>query len=224
MANTNTPYVAKNAGQLVNPTTATVFQTLPSANAIVASTQVLKPAYAAYKGYAQTGSGTANNINTVNIAIRAIGQCTYGAAGNYTPSLVIYPMGTRLPALTITPITLGAIAPQAASAAGTGTYFLAANLLWSPTAGLISGTVNGYQTVLVNGVATTLLTSVVAITPQQGFIVVPPLATLPTTAAQAAAQINNGGEAVLFIGVAGIFSTSNANNLASLDGLTLEGL
>ena len=226
MANTNTPYIAKNAAPLLNPTVATVFTQLPSPIATVQLTQTPRTAYIRYAGYAQIGAGTSNNINIINVAVRASGRMTFGAAGSYTPSIVIAAPGSSvapLPTAT-TNATIGTINPLAATAAGQGLWTLSANLLWDPNSGLIAGSASGYEATLVNGAATETLTGATAITPLSGYVIVPPLSTLATTQAQNTAQINNGGELAIFFACTGLFSASNAANVSYLDDFEVEVL
>lgn len=224
MANTNTPYIAKAAGPLTNPTAATLFLQLPSPIATVAATQVLKVAYADYRGYNQTGTGVSNPINLVRINVKASGRAVYGAAGNHTPTLVIAQPstvgagGTFLAATATS--TIGALTAQAAGGAGTGEWTITADLTWNPATGVISGSFSGQETVLVAGTATTTLTASTAITPLTGY-----------TAAQVVSNQSNTtpvtipaptGELALFFAASSIFSATNANNLSYQDMMQTE--
>lgn len=223
MANTNSPYIAKAAGPLANPVAGTLFLQLPSPIATVASTQVLKVAYATCHGYNQTGTGVSNSIDLVRINVRASGRATYGAAGNFTPTLVIGAVGTTqlfLPATSTS--TIGALTVQAASAAGTGVWTISADLTWDPNTGTISGSYSGQETVLVAGTATTTLTASTAITPLTGYLTAQDVATQSyTTPVTIPAPT---GEVALFFAVSGIFSATNANNVAIQDMLQTEAL
>lgn len=223
MANTNTPYIAKAAGPLTNPTAATLFLQLPSPIGTIASTQVLKVAYATYRGYNQTGTGVSNPIDLIRLNVKAAGRSTYGAAGNFTPTLVIggVSQGANFIAgSTVT--TIGALTPQAASAAGTGVWAMSADLTWDPNTGTISGTLGGQETVLVAGTATTTLTATAAITPITGYIAAQNTSnqsnTVPVTIPAPS------GELSLFFAVSCLFSASNAANIAIQDMLQTEEL
>lgn len=223
MASPNAPYIAKASAPLVNPTTATAFLQAISPIATVAATQVQKIAYVAYKGYAQSGSGVSNNIDIVVLNVRAAGRITFGAAGNFTPTLVIGNTAVNqnfLPANTV--ITLGSLTPSAASAAGAGTWELEATLVWDPNSGLISGTYRGVEATLIGGTAAQTLTAIASITPVQGFIAPQPTTVLSNTTAVPIPAPT--GELALYFAVTGIFSASNANNQATQDSFQTEPL
>jgi hypothetical protein len=216
MAGSNNPYIAKAAGPLTNPTAATLFTQAVSPIATVASTQVLKVAYATYRGYNLGGVGYSNAWDLVRFECRASGRATYGAAGNFTPTINIGNVGTTnnfLAATAVTPI--GSLTPQAASAAGTGVWTVLADLTWDPNTGVISGTIGGQQTVLVAGVATTTLTATTAITPIQGYTAAQVVSLQSNTTPVAIPAAT--GEGVLFFAVTGLFSASNAANVAVQD-------
>lgn len=223
MASTNTPYIAKAAAPLVNTTAATLFTTAISPIATVASTQVPKVAFVCYKDYAQFGAGVSNNINLAYITVRAAGRVTYGAAGNFTPTLVLGSVGTTSNFLVgSSTINIGAPTVQAASGAGTGLWEVEATLLWDPNTGLIVGTYRGLEGVLVAGTGSQTITGITTITPITGFSVTPTLSVNPSTTQ--APIPSPTGENVLFFGVSGIFSASNANNQATMDMFESEAL
>lgn len=218
MANTNSPYIAKNAAPLVNPTTASLFTTMVSAIATVASTQVLKPAFVKYACYAAGGAGTSNNINIVRIAVRASGRVTTGASSTFTPAIVLFNNTGSAPALTTGFTQLAALTP-ATFATNSGNWYMDLNMAWDPTSGYVGGTYSGAET---NGAGATTLTASAAFTPAGGYTLVPPATTLPTTPAQAAAVST--GELALFFGVTGLVGTGNAATTAYLDNFEIEVL
>jgi hypothetical protein len=226
MANTNTPYIAKAAGPLANPTSATLFLQLPSPIATVAATQVLKVAYATYRGYNQYGTGISNPIDLVRINVKASGRATYGAAGNHTPTLVIAGFGAVTPSAPFLPATsvstIGGLTAQAASAAGTGEWTITADLTWNPATGVISGSFSGQETVLVAGAASTTLTASTAITPLTGYIAPQTVSNQSNTVPIAIPAPT--GELALLFAVTSIFSASNASNVAVQDMLQTEEL
>lgn len=223
MANSNTPYIAKAAGPLTNPTSATLFLQLPSPIATVASTQVLKVAYATYRGYNQTGTGVSNMIDLVEINVRAAGRVTYGASGTFIPSLVLGSVGTGPNFLAGTSTnSVCALTAATASAAGTGIWQISATLFWDPNTGVISGTYSGSETTLVAGTAATTLTASTAITPLTGYLTAQAVSlqsnTTPVTIPAPTAEL------ALFFAVSGIFNTSNAANVAIQDVLQTEAI
>jgi hypothetical protein len=223
MANTNSPYIAKAAGPLTNPVTGTLFLQLPSPIATVASTQVLKVAYATYHGYNQTGTGVSNSIDLVRLNVRASGRATYGTAGNFTPTLVLAALGTGPNFLAGSSTnTIGALTPQAASAAGTGEWTISADLTWNPNTGVISGSYSGQETVLVAGVATTTLTAATAITPLTGYLTTQAVSTQSNTTPVAIPAPT--AELALFFAASALFSATNAGNVATQDMLQTEAL
>lgn len=224
MANTNTPYIAKNAAPLVNPTVATVFQQAPSPIATVQITQIPRSAYVRYAGYAQIGAGTSNNINLVNFQVRASGRVTFGVAGSFTPSIAIAAAGSSVAPLptSATNVVLASLAPITATGAGTGLWSMSLNLTWDPNSGIIVGSYNGVQGTTVSGASAGGIVAPTSVTPATGYVITPPLSTLATTPAQNTAQINNGGELALFFVQTGLFSASNATNVAYQDVLQTE--
>ena len=229
MGNTNTPYIGKNAAPLVNPTVATLFTTALSPIATVASTQTLKPIYARYAMYAQsgpviagqvTGAGTSNNINFVRLAVRAGGRVTSSVSSTFTPAIVVFPPSNNIaPQLTSVPVQICAGNPATYPTAS-GLWLLEAQLICDPVSGLITGTYSGNAT--ASGSAP-VITAPAAVTPATGYTQAAPLTALPTTAAAAAAAVtNNGGELALFFGATGIFGTSGAGNIVTLDMFEVE--
>lgn len=217
MANTNSPYIAKNAAPLVNPTTATLFQQLPSPIATVASTQVAKPVYTKYACYAQAGAGTSNNINIVRIAVRASGRVTTGASSTFVPALVLFANSGITPPALASSTTAAATLSSATFATNSGNWFIDWSLVWDPNSGYVSGTFSGQQT---NGAGTATTTAATGITPISGYTLTAPPSNLPTTPAQNLAVST--AELDLFFGVTGIFGTGNAANTAYLDNFEVE--
>lgn len=218
MANANTPYIAKAAQPLINPTTATIFPVMTSPIATVAATQVAKSAFVKYSGFDQFGSGVSNNINTLTIAIRASGRVTGGTTTNFTPTIYIAPLNAAVPSLTVGSNTvLGALSAIAFNTAS-GNWKMSIEITWD----LISGQINGLTTGYGGSGGAQTTTASTAITPLTGYVGVQPLSTLPTTVAANNAQINNGGEVALTFAVGGLFSASNANNIAYLDNFAIE--
>jgi hypothetical protein len=223
MANTNSPYIAKAAGNLTNPTAATMFLQAASPIATVSATQVLKVAYAAQKGYNQAGNGVSNSIDLVRFLVRAAGRCTYGASGNFTPTLVIGAVGTTANFLAATSTnTIGALTPQAPGGAGSATWEITADLTWDPNTGTISGKYSGSETTLVAGSATTTLTASTAMTPLTGYTAAQTVSTQSNTTAVTIPAPT--GELALFFAVSALFGTSNASNVAVQDMLQTEAL
>lgn len=211
MAGTNTPYIAKAAAPLTNPTSLTVFTQLPSPIATVAATQVLKSAYVVYKGYSQYLEGVSNNVDLVRIKITAAGRATGGTTTNFTPSIQISAAGASIPSTTATSNTTIASGTATAFNSASGNWTLSAELLWDPVSGQINGLVNGYGG---SGGAQTI-TAPAAITPQTGYIQPATVSnqsnTVPVTIPAPT------GELVLYFAAGGIFSATNANNIAYLD-------
>lgn len=220
MGSANSSYIAKAANPLTNPTAATIFQVIPSPIATVASTQVAKAAFTKFSGFIQYGSGVSNNIDSMNFVIRASGRATGGTTTNWTPTLYIGQVGLNAayPSLTVASNNVvGALTAMAFNSVS-GNWKLTADLNWDLVSGQINGTISGFGG--SGGTQTT--TASTAITPLTGYIGVQPLSTLPTTAAAAAAQINNGGEVPLLFSIGGLFSATNANNIAYLDAFECE--
>lgn len=203
MSNTNTPYVAKQAATLVNPTSLTVFSQL------VLNQLATAPIYSAYVQYnvfnnsvsATTQTATAygahfENVNAAWFKIRAFGRVTGGTTTNWTPTLQF---GRSTTAGTNT--TMGSLTARAFNTVS-GLWYLTAELAWDVTSGQISGTISG-----LNG-STAAIDAAALVTPVTG-----------QTAAVLNAQSNVGA---FFFSVGGLFSGTNANNMATLDGFEVE--
>jgi hypothetical protein len=218
MANTNTPYIAKAAASLVNPiTTAVVFQQLTSPIATVAATQVAKAVFVKYNGYSQYGEGVSNNIDLVHIKVTAAGRATGGTTVNFTPSLLISPAGSTIPSLTLASNTTIFSPTAMAFNSASGNWVITAELLWDPISGQINGLSSGY-----GGATTQTTTAVTAITPLTGYTVTAPVSSQSNTTAITIPAPT--GELVLYFGVAGLFSATNAGNVAYLDLFQVEEL
>ena len=215
MANTNTPYIAKNAAALTNPTALSIFTQTVSPVATVAATQVLKSAFVKYNGFSQYGAGYSDNINLVHILVKAAGRVTGGTSTNWTPSIQI---ASSIPSTTAASNTTLAAGTATAFNSASGNWMLKVELLWDPISGQINGILSGYGG--SGGSQTT--TAATAITPVTGYTAT------PTTSAQssstAVAIPAPTGELVLFFAAGGLFSASNANNVAYLDLFQVEEL
>ena len=218
MANTNTPYIAKPAASLVNPiTTAVVFQQTASPIATVSATQTAKAVFVKYNGYSQYGVGVSNNIDLVRILVTAAGRATGGTTVNFTPSLLIAPAGGTGISLTLATNTTIFSPTAMAFNSANGNWVIKAELLWDPISGQINGLSSGY-----GGATTQTTTAVAAITPLTGYtLTAAPSTQSYTTAVTIPAPT---GELFLYFGVAGLFSTTNAGNIAYLDLLQVEEL
>jgi len=219
MAGTNTPYIAKAAAPLVNPiTTLQVFTQNPSPIATVAATQVLQSAYVKYNGYSQYGEGVSNNIDLIHIKVTAAGRATGGTTTNWTPSIQISAPGAGVPSTTGASNTLVAAGTATAYNSVTGNWLLVAELLWDPTSGQINGLKSGFGG---SGGAETVTASA-AITPLTGYTLTPATSiqsnTTPVTIPAAT------GELVLYFAAGGLFSATNAGNIAYLDLFQVEAL
>lgn len=211
MANTNTPYIAKNAAPLTNPVAATVFLQTSSPIATVAATQVAKPAFVAYRAYATFGAGTSNNQGVVNFNLMAKGRVTGGTTTNFTPALQISVANAAIPSTTAASNTTICTATAIPFNSASGSWRIVASLEWDQTSGGITGTFSAYGG--VGGVAPTL-TAAAAVTPVTGYAVVTPVSTVTGT--------YSSGEIALMFDVTGLFSASNANNIAYLDEFSVE--
>lgn len=195
MSNTNTPYVAKNAAALVNPTSLTVFSQLILNSLATAPTL---SAYVKYDVYGNTPStttqtvvpygGHAENVNCAIFLVRAWGRVTGGTTTNWTPTLQF---GRSTTAGTNT--TMGSLTARAFNTTS-GSWYMTVQLIWDITSGVISGSIQGG-----NG-ATLALDAAALITPVTG----------QTTAGP------------LYFSVGGLFSGTNAGNIAYLDGFEVE--
>jgi hypothetical protein len=219
MANTNTPYIAKPAASLANPiTTAVVFQQTASPIATVAATQTAKAVFVKYNGYSQYGVGVSNNVDLVRILVTAAGRATGGTTVNFTPSLLIAPAAANT-GISLTLATNSTIFSPTAMAfnSASGNWVIKVELLWDPISGQINGVYSGY-----GGATTQTTTAATAITPLTGYTQTATVSSQSyTTAVSIPAPT---GEMVLYFGVAGLFSTTNANNIAYLDLLSVEEL
>jgi hypothetical protein len=219
MANTNTPYIAKPAASLANPiTTAVVFQQTSSPIATVAATQTAKAVFVKYNGFSQYGVGVSNNVELVRIRVTAAGRATGGTTVNFTPSLLIAPAAANT-GISLTLATNTTVFSPTAMAfnSASGNWVITAELLWDPISGQINGLSSGY-----GGATTQTTTAVTAITPLTGYTQSPTVSSQSyTTAVTIPAPT---GEMVLYFGVAGLFSTTNAGNIAYLDLLQVDEL
>lgn len=219
MANTNTPYIAKPAASLVNPiTTAVVFQQTASPIATVSATQTAKAVFVKYNGYSQYGVGVSNNIDLIRILVTAAGRAVGGTTVNFTPSLLIAP-ATANTGISLTLATNTTVFSPTAMAfnSANGNWVIKAEMLWDPISGQINGLTSGY-----GGATTQTTTASTALTPLTGYtLTAAPSTQSYTTAVTIPAPT---GELVLFFGVAGLFSTTNAGNIAYLDLLSVEEL
>jgi hypothetical protein len=219
MANTNTPYISKPAASLVNPvTTAVVFQKVASPVASVALTQVAQACFVKYNGYSQYGVGVSNNIDLVRILVTAAGRATGGTTVNFTPSLLISPAATNgIPSLTLASNTTIFSPTAMAFNSANGNWVIKAELLWDPISGQINGLSSGY-----GGATTQTTTASAAITPLTGYTLAPTVSSQSyTTPVTIPAPT---GEIVLYFAAAGLFSTTNAGNIAYLDLLQVDEL
>jgi hypothetical protein len=219
MANTNTPYIAKPAASLVNPTgTAVVFQKTASPIATVAATQTAQAVYVKYNGYSQYGVGVSNNVDLVHILVTAAGRAVGGTTVNFTPSMLISTAAlATVPSLTLASNTTIFSPTAMAFNSANGNWVICAELLWDPISGQINGLSWGY-----GGATTQTTTAITAITPLTGYTVTAPPSTQSYTSVVTIPAAT--GEIVLYFGVAGLFSTTNAGNIAYLDLLQAEEL
>lgn len=204
MANANTPYIAKAASPLINPIATTVFQQAPNPLSIIAAAQTAQAAYVMSRGYAAnnsagTASGASNSQNLVSIIVRAAGRATGGTTTNFTPSIE-FGRSTTAASNTV----VGALTATAFNTAS-GNWYIAANLVWDPVSGQINGTIGGFAG---SGGAMTL-TATAAITPVTGQTLAFPATTV--------SGAYSDGELEMYFSAAGIFSATNAANIAYLD-------
>lgn len=204
MPGANTPFAAKAAAPLVNPiTTASIF--VPYAlNPVVNASPY--SAYTKYDVFNLANSSTTqtplvvggqdSNTNCVAFKLRAYGRVTGGTTTNWTPSLY-FGRG-----ITAASNTLMASLTAGAFNTASGVYLLEADLIWDSTSGKISGTFSG-----LNG-STAAITASTLVTPVTG---------------QTAAVMNLGapsgsnGSAAFYFSIGGLFSATNASNVALLD-------
>lgn len=218
MAGSNTPYIAKAAASLVNPTALTVFQQVPSPVTTVSATQVAKSAYVVYKGYSQTGEGVSNNVDLIRILVQAAGRATGGTTTNFTPSIQISAAGAGIPSTTAASNTTIFSLTATAFNTASGNWVIKAELLWDPVSGQINGLGSGYAG---SGGAMTN-TAAAAITPQTGYTATAPVSVLSNTTAVTIPAPT--GELVLYFAAGGLFSATNASNVAFLDSFSAEVL
>jgi hypothetical protein len=203
MSNTNTPYVAKQAATLVNPTALTVFSQLVL-NQL--ATAPVSSAFVQYNVFNNSVSSTTQtstqygahfeNVNAAWFKVKAFGRVTGGTTTNWTPTLQF---GRSTTAANNT--TMGSLTARAFNTAS-GIWYLTAELVWDVTSGQISGSISGG-----NG-STIALDASALITPVTG-----------QTAAVLNAATNPGA---FFFSVGGLFSGTNAGNVATLDGFEVE--
>ena len=226
MASTNTPYIAKAAAPLVNPTTATVFTQVPNVLSTIAATQSTRAAYTKYALYAEqnqagTAAGVSANQNCQPFGIRAAGRVVGGTTTNFTP--VLY-YATSIAALTpfssagvanpaYAPITLATFTAAPFNSAP-GNFYVSATLNWDFISGQINGQIGGFAG---SGGAQTLIAPT-SITPATGLTLTPQ----PSSIAQSGNYLTQNGELALFFAIGGSFSASNAANIAYLDLFEVE--
>jgi hypothetical protein len=218
MANTNTPYISKPAASLVNPiTTAVVFQKVASPVTSVASTQTAQACYVKYNGYSLYGVGVSNNVDLVRILVTAAGRAVGGTTVNFAPSLLISPTGSGIPSLTLASNTTIFSPTAMAFNSASGNWIIKAELTWDPISGQINGLSSGY-----GGATTQTTTASAAITPLTGYTLTAAVSTQSyTTPVTIPAPT---GEIFFYFAVAGLFSATNAGNIAYLDLLQVEEL
>lgn len=201
MSSPSSPYVAKIAAPLVNPTAATAF--VPSL--AVAPSQAAFSSYVSYEVFntlnstttqvAPNLSGHADSVNCATFVIRAWGRVTGGTTTNWTPSLQFGRSNTFG-----SNTTLGALTASAFNTAS-GVWSLKAELFWDATSGQISGSISGF-----NG-ATAALVANALVTPVTG-----------------QAPVLPANSQFLYFTVGGLFSATSAANLAYLDGFIVEDI
>lgn len=201
MSSATTPYVAKNAAPLVNPVAATCF--VPSQT--VGGTQTALSAYVAYEVFntlnsttsqvAPNLSGHADSVNCATFIVRAWGRVTGGTTTNWTPSLQFGNSKTFT-----SNTTIGALTASAFNTAS-GIWTLKAELVWDATSGNISGQISG-----ANGSTLALVANAL---------------TTPVTGQAPAAGVNS---QIFTFSVGGLFSATNASNIAYLDGFEVEDI
>jgi hypothetical protein len=204
MPGANNPFAAKSAAPLVNPTgTAAIF--IPFA-LIPITAQTPYSAFVKYDVFNTALSSTTqtplqiggqdSNTNCVAFTIRAYGRVTGGTTTNWTPTLYFGRSQT-----TASNTVVGSLSAGAFNSAS-GVYSITADLIWDATSGQISGTIGG-----LNG-ATAAISANALVTPVTG----------QTAAVQNAA----GGTNTLFFSLGGLFSATNANNIAYMDYFAVE--
>jgi hypothetical protein len=196
------PSVAKNAASLVNPIVATAFTPYIYNSALPASAFSAYVSYSVYNTNNSTTSQTApllsghfDNVNCARFRLRAYGRVTGGTTTNWTPTLQF----GRSPTFA-TNTTMGSLTASAFNTAS-GVWSIDAELIWDATSGVISGTIKG-----LNG-STAAIIAEALITPVTGQAPVAP----------ASSQ-------TFFFSIGGLFSATNAGNLAYLDGFEVEDI
>lgn len=202
MSNTNTPYVAKGAAPLVNPTAATCFTPVIPNAALPATPFSAFVSYNVYNTLTSTTTQTApnlsghfDNVNAARFRIRAFGRVTGGTTTNWTPSLQF----GRSPTFASN-TTMGSLTARAFNTAS-GVWSLDCEVVWDCTSGVISGTISG-----LNG-STAAIDASALITPVTGQAPVAPA-----------------NSQTFFFSIGGLFSATNASNLAYLDGFEVEDI
>lgn len=211
MPGANNPHAAKAAAPLANPiTTASIFVPYALNPVVNASPYSAYTKYDVFNNQNSTTTQTAlsvggqdSNTNIVLFNVRAYGRVTGGTTTNWTPSLY-FGRGTTAAANTL----LGSLTARAFNSAS-GAWYLTAQLIWDITSGQISGTIQGG-----NG-STLAIDAAALVTPVTG---------------QTAAVINSGAPlavnnmATFYFSVGGLFSATNASNVAYLDYLAVEDI
>lgn len=212
MPGTNNPHAAKAAAPLANPiTTASIFVPYVASN-------LSASAYSAYTKYdvftnansattqtsfVNTVGGQDSNTNFARFAVRAGGRVTGGTTTNWTPSLY-FGRG-----LTAAANTLMASLTARAFNTASGVWYLDASLVWDGTSGVISGSFTGG-----NG-STVALDAAALITPVTG---------QTNTVLNLGAGLSVNQMGTFYFSIGGLFSATNASNLAFLDYFAVEDI
>lgn len=202
-----TPHAAKNAAPLVNPTgTAAIFVPFALTPVTNASPYSAYTMYQVFNNAVSTTTqtplvqgGQAGNMNYTRFAIRAGGRVTGGTTTNFTPTLYFGRATTAAGNTAMASLTARAFNSTS------GAWYLDASLVWDATSGVISGSFNGG-----NG-STLALDASALITPVTG-----------QTATVLNAQVPPTG--LFYFSIGGLFSASNAGNVALLDYLLAEDI
>lgn len=201
MSTGNNPSVAKNAAPLVNPIAATAFvpsqtqNTQQAAFSAYVSYQVFNTLNSTTTQTAPNLSGHADSVNCARFRIRAWGRVTGGTTTNWTPSLQFGRSNTFASNTTLATLTASAF--NTAS----GIWSLDADLLWDATSGQISGVFGG-----LNGSTAAIIANAL-ITPVTG-----------------QAPVLPANSQTFYFSIGGLFSATNASNLAYLDGFEVEDI
>jgi hypothetical protein len=212
MPSGSNPHAARAAAPLANPiTTASIFVPYIPTNTAAS-------AYSAFTKYdvfnnansSTTQTATVNlvggqdsNTNFARFAIRAGGRVTGGTTTNWTPSLY-FGRG-----LTAAANTLMASLTARAFNTASGVWYLDASLVWDGTSGVISGTFGGG-----NG-STVAIDAPALITPVTG---------QTATTINTGAPLETNNMATFYFSIGGLFSATNASNLAFLDYFAVEDI